>query len=117
MDSINRAIAYTWLLVVSVYLFMMQTAFGFMAVGCSRLKNNQAILANHVIFVSVSTLTFIFFGHYLVFNGEGGLFGFFILDKYEKSAVQNSLSNEQEYYNLKLAYCIDCLLCTAISCT
>lgn len=47
-----------------------------MAVGCARSKNSQTILTNHVIFVSLSALVFLFIGYKLVFNAGGGLFGY-----------------------------------------
>lgn len=47
-----------------------------MAVGAARSKNSQTVLTNHVIFVSLSALIFLFIGYKLVFNASGGLFGY-----------------------------------------
>lgn len=75
MQIYDEAIQLSWLIMIAVYVFMMQTAMAFMAVGCSRAKNNQAVLTNHVIFIAMAYLTFHWIGYSLVFNAKGGLFG------------------------------------------
>jgi len=78
-----------------------------MAVGCARAKNNKTILTNHIVFIAVAGLTFLFFGSKLIFEARGGVFG------------MGESENLSESYKLsaKLNYVVDCLLCTAIACT
>ena len=48
LDGLNMV----WLIVVSIFLFMMQVGFTFMAPGAAHAKSSSSILTNHLIIIS-----------------------------------------------------------------
>ena len=64
-----------WLIVVTIFMFMMQVGFTFMAPGAAHAKSSSSILTNHLIIISVVSVTFLLVSSDLIFNAEGGVVG------------------------------------------
>ena len=64
-----------WLMVVSIFLFMMQVGFAFMASGAAHEKNAASILTNHLVIICATAMVFMLVSSDLVQNAGGGLVG------------------------------------------
>lgn len=64
-----------WLMVVSIFLFMMQVGFAFMASGAAHGKNTSSILTNHLVIICSTAMVFFLISSDLTSNSGGGLVG------------------------------------------
>ena len=64
-----------WLMVVSIFLFMMQVGFAFMASGAAHGKNSSSILTNHLVIICSTAMVFFLISSDLTSNSGGGLVG------------------------------------------
>ena len=64
-----------WLMVVSIFLFMMQVGFAFMASGAAHGKNTSSILTNHLVIICSTAMVFFLISSDLISNSSGGLVG------------------------------------------
>ena len=59
---ILKGLSLTWLMIVSIYMFMMQVGFIFMASGAATQKSSTSMLSNHVMIICSVALIFIGIG-------------------------------------------------------
>ena len=64
-----------WLMVVSIFLFMMQVGFAFMASGAAHGKNTSSILTNHLVIICSTAMVFFLISSDLISDSGGGLVG------------------------------------------
>ena len=64
-----------WLMVVSIFLFMMQVGFAFMASGAANRKNSASILTNHLIIICSCGIMFFMISADIISDAHGGLIG------------------------------------------
>ena len=64
-----------WLMVVSIFLFMMQVGFAFMATGAANRKNSASILTNHLMIICSCGLIFFMISADIISDAHGGLIG------------------------------------------
>ena len=61
-NQILTGVNLTWLMIVSIFLFMMQVGFIFMASGAAAQKSSTSMLSNHVMVLCTCALIFIVIG-------------------------------------------------------
>ena len=61
-NQILSGVNLTWLMIVSIFLFMMQVGFIFMASGAASQKSSTSMLSNHVMVLCTCALIFIVIG-------------------------------------------------------
>ena len=64
-----------WLMIVSIFLFMMQVGFAFMASGAANQKNSASILTNHLMLICTCGVVYFCISSEIISEANGGLVG------------------------------------------
>lgn len=108
-----------WLMVVSIFSFMMQVGFAFMASGAAHEKNASSILTNHLIVICVTATIFGLVSSDLIHDAAGGLIGTPFAESLTIKVQEIEELNKPALQNLsdQLFIFIRCLTCVTIAAT
>ena len=115
LDGLNMV----WLIVVSIFLFMMQVGFTFMAPGAAHAKSSSSILTNHLIIISTVSVVFLLVSSDLIFNSRGGVVGGSTGESLTVKNDDQELLNQSALKELseKLLTYMRCITCATIAAT
>lgn len=107
-----------WIMIVSIFSFMMQVGYAFMASGAAHHKNSSSILTNHLLSVTVGSMVFFMVSADLISKANGGLVG-----KDESDHVLTTLMKTDtdpsdvflQDLGLKVIHFIRCLSCVLVA--
>eukprot|EP00347_Sterkiella_histriomuscorum_P006219 403353608 len=75
MDGLNKDIDLVWMLVCSIFIFLMQMGFAMLEAGTVRTKNSSNILLKNMLDTYIGAISYYLVGYGLANNAQGGLLG------------------------------------------
>lgn len=107
-----------WIMVVSIFSFMMQVGYAFMASGAAHHKSASSILTNHLLAVTAGSMVFFAVSADLISKANGGLVGKDESDHALTALVATAADPSDvllQDLGLKVIHLIRCLSCVLVA--